>query len=142
MRKSAAVSLALGLIVCSAALSAAEVGGTERTEFQSIVTSQIEAFRSDDGVSAYDFASPMIRSLFPTADIFMEMVRTGYAPVYRPDSFSFGPVLESAGGPVQRVFLTGPDGANYVADYTFQQQPDGSWKINGVTLRKDDSPTI
>jgi hypothetical protein len=43
---------------------------------------------------------------------------------------------------VQRVFITGPDGANYVAEYALQQQPDGTWKINGVTLVKDTSPTI
>ena len=133
---------ALAMLVGFALPAAAQVGDADKSAFQSIVTGQIEAFRGDDGMAAYDFASPMIRSLFPTAAIFMEMVQKAYPQVYRPESFAFGPVFESKGIPVQRVFITGPDGANYVAEYTFQRQPDGSWKINGVTLKKDDSPTI
>ena len=142
MKTIAALALSLVLFFGLALPAAAQLGDADKSAFQSIVTGQIEAFRGDNGTAAYDFASPTIRNLFPTADIFMEMVEKAYPQVYRPESFAFGPVFESKGVPVQRVFITGPDGANYVAEYTFQRQPDGSWKINGVTLKKDDSPTI
>jgi hypothetical protein len=140
MKRIAALALALAIGLVS--LAAAEVADADRAEIQSIIGSQIDAFRRDDGAAAYDFASPMIRTLFPTPDIFMEMVQTGYMPVYRPQSFTFGPLLDTPRGPVQRVFITGPDGAGYVAEYFLQQQPDGTWKINGVTLVRDTSPTI
>lgn len=135
-------ALALAALLALASPAAADVGEADRADIQTIVSGQIAAFQSDDGAAAYDFASPSIRALFPTVDVFMEMVRSGYMPVYRPQSFTFGPLADTPRGPVQRVFITGPDGAAYVAEYLFQQQPDGSWKINGVTLVKDTSPTI
>ena len=142
MTRIAALALALVLATGLVRSAAAEIADSDRAGIQSIIGSQIEAFRRDDGAAAYDFASPMIRTLFPTPDVFMEMVQTGYMPVYRPQSFTFGPLVETPRGPVQRVFITGPDGAGYVAEYLLQQQPDGTWKINGVTLAKDTSPTI
>ena len=138
-----AVSFALSLFALNVAAPAtAEVADADRAIIQSLIDGQIDAFRRDDGQAAYDFASPTIHSIFPSADIFMEMVRTGYLPVYRPQSFTFGPLIDTAAGPVQRVFITGPDGQNYVAEYALQRQPDGTWKINGCTLIKDTSPTI
>ena len=135
-------ALALAALLALAGPATADVAEADRAAMQAIVSSQIAAFRSDDGIAAYDFASPSIQAIFPTIDMFMEMVRGGYLPVYRPQSFTFGPLMDTPRGPVQRVFITGPDGAAYVAEYLFEQQPDGSWKINGVTLVKDTSPTI
>lgn len=135
-------ALALAALLALTAPATADFADTDRAAMQTIVSDQIAAFQSDDGIAAYEFASPSIRALFPTADIFMEMVRGGYMPVYRPQTFAFGPLIDTPRGPLQRVFITGPDGAAYVAEYLFQQQPDGSWKINGVTLVRDTSPTI
>ena len=38
------------------------------------------------------------------------MVRGQYQPVYRPRSVTFGPLVDSPAGPLQKVFLVGPDG--------------------------------
>jgi hypothetical protein len=40
------------------------------------------------------------------------------------------------------VFLVGPDGKSYVAVYTFQRQPDGSWRISGCYLVPDEGASI
>ncbi len=115
--------------------SAQSLSAADKTAFQSIVTGQIEAFRADDGVTAYSFAAPLIRRIFPNPDVFMGMVRKGYQPVYRPQSYRFGEAGYSASGrPVQRVMLVGPDGLSYEAIYTFEQQPDGTWQINGCAI--------
>jgi hypothetical protein len=114
----------------------------DRAAMRDIISGQIAAFQADDGARAYSFASPMIQSVYPTPDQFMAMVRGGYQPVYRPRSFTFGETSDTANGPLQKVYITGPDGASYVAVYTFQRQPDGSWKINGCTILKDESPSI
>ena len=42
----------------------------------------------------------------------------------------------------KRVLVTGPDGKQWIAEYTLQRQPDGSWKINGCKLLEDDGATI
>ena len=107
----------------------------DRSAFQSVISGQIEAFRSDDGTRAYSFAAPTIRQIYPTPDMFMSMVRQGYGQVYRPQSFRFGDAGFSASGrPTQRVVIVGPDGITYEAIYTMEQQPDGSWQISGCAI--------
>ena len=135
-------ALVLVLATGLAPLRADEIAAADRDAIRSIIAGQIAAFRADDGAAAYGYASPTIRSYFPTPDQFMGMVRNGYMPVYRPRSVTFGAIESSPAGPVQKVFVTGPDGRNWVAIYTLQRQPDGSWKINGVRLVEDDSPSI
>jgi hypothetical protein len=132
----------LFVAVVALAARAEDVSSADAQAIKSIVSGQIDAFRHDDGNAAYGYASPAIRDLFPTADIFMNMVRKGYPPVYRPQSVTFGQVTASPSGPQQKVFLTGPDGKSYVAIYTLQRQPDGSWKINGCVLVEDKGATI
>jgi hypothetical protein len=63
-------------------------------------------------------------------------------PVYRPRSVVFGAVEDGPAGPRQQVFVTGPDGARYIATYTLEQQTDGSWRIAGCVLARDSSPAI
>ncbi len=117
--------------------ASAQMADADRDSIRTIIESQLGAFQRDDGDTAYSYASPMIQGLFPTVDGFMAMVRSGYPPVYRPRSVVFGEILQTPQGPVQRVFLTGPDGRNWVAIYSMEQQPDGSWKINGCRLVED-----
>ncbi|MCB1492611.1 MAG: DUF4864 domain-containing protein [Rhodobiaceae bacterium] len=109
--------------------------------FRDIISQQVDAFSRDDGVRAFSFASPGIREKFQTPDRFMDMVRSGYSPVYRPRSFSFGAVThELAGLPTQRVVFVDQTGQIWTALYAFEQQPDGSWKIAAVTfVRTDDA---
>jgi len=107
----------------------------DRASFRDIISSQIEAFRADDGPRAYSYAAPTIRRIFPNPDIFMSMVREGYRPVYRPQSFAFGEAeIGNSGLPVQRVTIVGPDGLTYDAVYTMERQPDGTWRINGCSI--------
>ena len=59
----------------------------------------------------------------------MRMVRQGYMPVYRPQSFRFGEAaVDPLGRPTQRVTIVGPDGKTYEALYSMQRQSDGSWR--------------
>jgi len=134
--------VALLIAIAAVPALAAEISGADRDAIRSIVTGQLNALQKDDGDAAYAYASPAIRELFPSPDIFMNMVRKGYPPVYRPKSVTFGGVLDTPSGPQQRVFLTGSDGKGYVALYTLQRQPDGSWKINGCTIVEDDGASI
>ena len=84
MRLPAAVSLFL--LVLPVATWAEEPVDTA----QGVIQGQIAAFLHDDAKAAYFFASPAIRGKFPTEGAFFDMVRKGYAPVYRPGNFAFG----------------------------------------------------
>ena len=76
----------------------------------------------------------MIRQKFGSAENFLDMVRTAYPPVYRPRDTEFRGLEMTWDGPVQEVFFFGPDGEPAVGYYLMEQQPDGSWKINGCRL--------
>ncbi|QND51437.1 DUF4864 domain-containing protein [Phyllobacterium sp. 628] len=101
---------------------------------QSIIKKQITAFLSDDAAMAFSFASPAIQGKFVNQDIFFEMVKRAYQPVYRPGNFAFGRNKVSDSEIVQEVVIAGPDGKDWTALYQLTKQPDGSWKINAVRM--------
>lgn len=102
---------------------------------KSVIESQLNAFAVDDGGVAYTYAAPIVKSVFPTPEQFMAMVKKGYQPVYRNTQRIYGDVTpDSLGRPSMRVFLTGQDGKRYEAQYSMEQQPDGSWKIAGCSI--------
>lgn len=103
---------------------------------QGTIRSQAEAFGRDDAAAAYGYAAPAIQRLFPDPDIFLNMVRNGYAPVYRHKSFEFGEAQMADGIIAQKVHIIDADGVPWEALYTLQRQPDGSLKITGCSLLK------
>lgn len=108
---------------------------TDSAEFQRIIASQIAAFNADDGAAAFTHAAPLIQNMFGGPDAFMAMVKKGYAPVYRQQSYAFEAVTdEMAGRPTQRVKILDARGKTWIALYAFEKQPDGAWKIAGCTL--------
>ena len=128
-------------IALSLPLRAESLSPQDEADFRAVISDQIAAFRADDGARAYSHAAPMIRQIFPDPDRFMGMVRQGYPPVYRPQSYSFGKAsLSASGRPTQRVTIVGPDGLTYEAIYTMERQPDGTWQISGCALVR--SPDI
>ncbi len=130
---------ALWLAVFAPALAAADtLGAGDRQAIRSIIQSQLDAFQRDDGHEAFSYASPGIRQMFQTAEIFMAMVRGGYAAVYRPRAVEFLETLVKDGRTAQMMRFVGPDGVAVIAMYTMERQPDGTWRIGGVVLLRTD----
>lgn len=120
--------------------SSALAGDAEVKAAQTVIDSQLKAFIANDGAAAHSFAAPNVKQIFPTVETFMNMVTNGYAPVRKPQSYSFGKVEETGPGSiVQQVLIVGPDGKDYEAVYTLQQQADGGFKITGCSLRASTS---
>ncbi|MES0808867.1 DUF4864 domain-containing protein [Roseibium sp. SCPC15] len=106
--------------------------------FQSVIKNQMSAFASGNAERAFSYATKSLQQRFQNPEIFMQMVRQGYQPVYRPKMVTFGTAKVTSYGPTQEVFVTGPKGKNWLALYSFEQQADGSWRISGCYLRKFD----
>jgi Domain of unknown function (DUF4864) len=128
-----AVALLVAFLIGSFVLADA---GDEIAAGQSVIQSQEEAFGRDDAAAAYTFAAPGIQKLFPTPEIFMSMVRNGYAPVYRHQSFEFGEAKVLDGKIVQEVHIVDAAGVAWDALYALEPQPDGSLKISACVLKK------
>lgn len=106
----------------------------ERQAIQSVIDRQIAAFKRDDGKEAFGYAAPDLQAQFGSSDIFMGMVKTGYAPVYRPRVYEFRDLKIINGVMTQQVYVVGPDGIPRLALYFMQQQGDGSWRVAGCVL--------
>ncbi len=130
----------LGLILGLGATAQAQpaVSPADKAAIRDVIQGQLEAFRRDDGDAAFGYASPMIQGMFGQPGVFMEMVRQGYPPVYRPRVFDFREIVELNGEIAQKVHVIGPDGRPVTAVYPMTQLPDGSWRINGCYLLAPD----
>ena len=126
--------IAMAVVAVLAVPAKAQNGG-EGTS-QDIISRQLEAFLTGDFPRAYSYASPDIKRIYPTLERFMSMVQTGYLPVLRPGNYAFGRSDQLPDGRIQwDVLIDGPDGKGYTATYFMEQQEDGSWKVDAVTLR-------
>ncbi len=115
---------------------AAPACADDLADARSVIRAQEQAFGRGDAATAYSYASPAIKKLFPQADIFMHMVQNSYAPVWRHRSFEFGEARAEGHWVAQRVHIVDEDGEAWDAMYTLEQDTDGSFKITGCSLLK------
>ncbi|MEO0497688.1 MAG: DUF4864 domain-containing protein [Pseudomonadota bacterium] len=109
------------------------MGDDERCK--KVVASQLDAFIRKDFQGAYAHAAPVIQRMYPTSEVFAQMVSRGYAAVYDPSSYAFGRAMERDGQRVQEVFITDKSGVAWVALYSLAEF-EGEFRITGVFLQK------
>ncbi|MEO9516592.1 MAG: DUF4864 domain-containing protein [Paracoccaceae bacterium] len=108
---------------------------------QGVISSQIEAFQSDDFSTAFTFASPSIQLMFRTPDNFGRMVSQGFPMVWRSSGVEYLGLRQEQGTFVQRIQVTDSEGRLHVLDYFMVETADG-WKINGVEFVKQDDLNV
>ncbi|SLN23441.1 hypothetical protein ROA7450_00932 [Roseovarius albus] len=106
----------------------------DEAAIQSVISSQIEAFLTDDFERAFEFASPTIQDIFKTPDQFGRMVREGYPMVWRPADVQFLSVDEINGVLWQTVLVQDGQGNEFLLGYQMIDGPEG-WKINAVRMK-------
>ena len=130
----------LGALLALALPAQAQVSEPDRSAIRDVIERQIEAFRRDDGQAAFGYASPSIQGMFGSPDTFMDMVRQGYRPVYRPRAVEFREIVTLQGMVTQKAHVIGPDGRPVTAFYPMARQADGSWRIEGCYLQAPEEP--
>jgi hypothetical protein len=136
-----AAAPALGLLPAGPA-TAQDLPAAQQQAIVDVISGQLDAFQRDAWQEAWSYASPGIQSMFRTPDNFRDMVTSGYRPVYRPQSVDFLDIVMERGQPTQRVLLVDGEGRRVVAHYYMEQQPDGTWKIAGVTLHEGEDLNV
>lgn len=127
---------ALVLLLLTGSMSATRADTA--TEIQTVIADQLDAFGKDDDTRAYDHAAEVIKRIFPSKSIFMEMVRTGYPPIYRAKSWSFSEPTPLENGYSQIVRLTDEQGRQWNALYTLERDSTGEWKITGCRILRSE----
>ncbi len=122
------------LLLLPLSLRAEEAASGDATAIRGVIQGQLQAFQAGDGTAAFAFASPVLQQKFGTPQIFMQMVESGYDPVYRPREVEFQGAELQGEGVIQKVLFVDRDGKAWLARYTMQRMDDGGWKINGVWL--------
>ena len=106
MKRSTRLALAAAFgalcVAGGAGAQQADLPPADRQAIQDIIQSQVDAFRRDDGDTAFGYATSEIQQMFGTSEIFMDMVRQGYQPVYRPRVFEFAEIVDLDGQPTQK----------------------------------------
>ena len=110
------------------------IAPADASAIQQVIQDQMAAFKIDDWAAAFAYATPSIQTKFQNPQVFSQMVTQAYQPVYRPRGVEFRELKPSEFGPTQEVYVIGPDGFSYLAYYTMEKQPDGTWRINGCYL--------
>jgi hypothetical protein len=118
------------------------VAPADAAAIQQVIQGQMNAFRIDDWNAAFAFAAPSIQTKFQSAQVFSQMVTQAYQPVYRPKGVEFRELKASEFGPTQEVHVIGPDGLSYLAYYTMEKQPDGTWRISGCYLVRAEDESV
>ena len=129
--------------ILSGAIHAEDAPTTADTRsVQAVIAAQMGAFKRDDGEAAFSFAAPAIKEMFRTPEIFMEMVRQQYAPVYRPHYVEYLEPIAVGNRFMQPLILTGENGVTVLARYALSRQASGDWRIIGVTLSPAPNQTL
>lgn len=123
----------LGLYAVLTAACLALPAQAQEAPIQTTIQSQLDAFMADDFVTAFSFASPMIKGMFGTSDNFGTMVQQGYPMVSRHGAVQMLELRTIAGNLWQRVMITDNSGRTHLLDYQMIETADG-WQINAVQL--------
>ncbi|MCP3476199.1 DUF4864 domain-containing protein [Bradyrhizobium sp. CCGUVB1N3] len=126
----------IAVLLITLLLSFAAAQADDIAAAKSVIRAQEQAFARDDAAAAYSYAAPGIKKIFPAADIFMAMVESAYAPIYRHKSFEFGETKVDGDWIGQHVHIIDANNEAWEALYTLEQQADGSYKITGCSLQK------
>ncbi len=124
------------VFVCSGLAAAAQDDAIE-----SVIRDQFAALAARDLDRAYAHASPTIQRLFATPGIFGAMVQGAYPAIWGAGDVRFLGLRDEGGRRVERVQVTGPDGAIRYFDYAMVQL-DGVWRIDGVWPVEGRSPAV
>ncbi len=130
---------AVGMMLASlpAFISASEIPDATDTELmQKVISRQLDAFARDDPATAYAQASPVIQAKFQNKEIFMAMVRQGYAVLIQPQRVEFLGAKETPDGPVFGVQIYTRDGSSWIAAYQMVRDESRNWRINGCQLMR------
>lgn len=107
---------------------------SDRTAIRFVIEQQLQAFRQDRAEQAFAFASPAIQAQFRNPETFLRMVKSSYAPVYRPRSVIFEDITTIEGNITQMLLLLAPNGQPLRGLYLMEKQSNHTWKINGCFL--------
>jgi hypothetical protein len=104
----------------------------DHSEFYRLIDSQIEAMRSEDYGSAYQFSSAGFHRRFNLNE-FRSLVRSGYSLLVDSERLEYGMVKVEGNRALVYVFVLARNGRVIPCIYSLVREKD-SWKVEGAKL--------
>lgn len=130
----AVVAILSLLFVMPSAAAESIVADDDVKAVQLVIGNQISALKSGDYQSAYSFAAPNVKQAFPSVKTFINMVQSGYKPLYQHASYVFGKNTLSKGEVYQEIIVADESRQLWQFIYTLDQQQDKTWKVTNVVM--------
>ncbi len=102
-------------------------------EIEAVIGDQLQAFEARDIDRAFSHASPTIKGIFGSPEVFGLMVRRGYPMVWAPGEVTYLDLAEIGGALWQRVEIIDQAGRRHYLGYQMVPGETG-WKIGGVRI--------
>ena len=119
------------LLVIAALAGPVSAQSIDEAGVRAEIEDQFADFRAGDLAGAFEHASPTLQMLFVSPDNFGRMVKTGYPDIWAAKAVDYLGLRTEGGRLIERLRVTGPDGATKLYDYVMQQI-EGRWRIDGV----------
>lgn len=102
-------------------------------QIEAVIDSQLNAFRAEDVLEAWQYASPSIQGQFGDIQNFGRMVEQAFPMVWQPGQVNFIDLQTLGTMIVQRVEVVDQAGNLHYLGYSMVELAEG-WRINGVQI--------
>ncbi|MGP1373568.1 MAG: DUF4864 domain-containing protein [Almyronema sp.] len=107
---------------------------SEQVAIRLVIEDQLKAFQANDSYAAFALVAPKIQQKFKTADNFLHLIKTDYAPLYRPSSVVFEGLTFFQNTPTQLVMFLSQRAELFRAMYLMEKQKADRWLIQDFFL--------
>lgn len=98
------------------------------------IRGQILALAARDADRAYSFLAPSTKDYFADAAAFLRTLTRQMEPLAATRTYAFSEIGREATDAIQDVVLGDPKGQEWLARFTLERQPDGSWGIKSCKV--------
>ena len=126
--------LILLLILFAVARPVGAVTTQPSADIQTVIEAQLNAFSLGDAEAAFNAVSTEVKTIYKTANSFMNMVLNNYTPLFFAKKWRFDHLFLASEGSVQVLYVNDPMGNDWVALYKMVKGRNGTWKIDNVNM--------
>jgi hypothetical protein len=101
----------------------------EITGIRDAIRGQIMALAAQDAQRAWSYLAPSTKDYFDEPATFLRTLTTQMEPLAGTHKFAFSDMDREATDAIQDVVLLDLEGREWLARFTLERQPDGSWGI-------------
>ena len=101
---------------------------------------QIDVLFANPGAFAY--LAPVTKDYFSEGAAFLRKLMVQIRPLVDASGYSFADVGREATDAIQNVVLTDNEGREWLARFTLERQPDGSWGIKSCEVKPNIGSSI